>query len=273
MAGFLAASKNADAAYDKLAVAAGSGDLAAVDRGVRRRRQGLRRLPRRSIAPRPTRLSLQRDERRRRSSRRLFLCLMTPTKERPVAWGTTGLLDSPWLGWVGKRRSLGVWEGGFVVVAWLGHRHGLYGNGERLQHDGLGGEAPGARRMDRRQAKLLAHVHPAVETESEIERVEHEIARRRDRDCRARSRTRPRGARAAACAAGRRRGRRPARRERTRSAKCHTGSHSSNSSERSDTRSSMRFDERRRGCRPDGCGRRRGSPRDRTRQRRDRRGW
>ena len=29
-AGFLAASKNADAAYDKLAVAAGSGDLAAV---------------------------------------------------------------------------------------------------------------------------------------------------------------------------------------------------------------------------------------------------
>jgi predicted CxxxxCH...CXXCH cytochrome family protein len=30
MPGFLAASKNADAAYDKLAVAAGSGDLAAV---------------------------------------------------------------------------------------------------------------------------------------------------------------------------------------------------------------------------------------------------
>ena len=30
MPGFLAASKNVDAAYDKLAVAAGSGDLAAV---------------------------------------------------------------------------------------------------------------------------------------------------------------------------------------------------------------------------------------------------
>jgi cytochrome c556 len=30
MPGFMAASKNADAAYDKLAVAAGSGDLAAV---------------------------------------------------------------------------------------------------------------------------------------------------------------------------------------------------------------------------------------------------
>src|ERR1700704_1540028 len=33
--------------------------------------------------------------------------------------------------------------------------------------------------MDRRQAKLLAHVHPAVETESHIERVEHEITRAR----------------------------------------------------------------------------------------------
>ena len=33
--------------------------------------------------------------------------------------------------------------------------------------------------MDRRQPQLLAHVHPAVEAECEVERVEHEIARGR----------------------------------------------------------------------------------------------
>ncbi len=56
-------------------------------------------------------------------------------------------------------------------------RNGLYRSGERLQDDGLCREAPGARRMGRRQSKLLAHVHPAIEPESEIERVEHESVR------------------------------------------------------------------------------------------------
>src|SRR5713101_508667 len=60
---------------------------------------------------------------------------------------------------------------------WLGHRHGLVGNGERLQDNRLGGEAPGTRRVDRRQAQLLAHIHPAIESERDIERVENEIAR------------------------------------------------------------------------------------------------
>src|SRR5580693_887283 len=72
-----------------------------------------------------------------------------------------------------------MWEGWLRRGGWLGHRLGLVGNGERLQNDGLGGEAPGARRVDRRQAKLLAHVHPAIEAERDIERVEDEIARAR----------------------------------------------------------------------------------------------
>ena len=70
-----------------------------------------------------------------------------------------------------------VWEGWLRRGGWLGHRHGLTGNGERLQDDGLGSEPPGPRCVDRRQAKLLAHVHPAVESESDIERVEDKIAR------------------------------------------------------------------------------------------------
>ena len=58
----------------------------------------------------------------------------------------------------------------------LGYRHGLVGNCKGLLDDGLGGEPPGARRVDRGQPKLLAHVHPAIEAEGDIERVEDEVA-------------------------------------------------------------------------------------------------
>src|SRR6185312_14079625 len=89
--------------------------------------------------------------------------------------GTTGLLCGPWLGWVGEQTKR---VGNAPRLGGLsGHRHGLCGKGKRLENDRLCGEAPGARRMDRRETKLLAHVHPTVEPEGDIERIEDEVAR------------------------------------------------------------------------------------------------
>src|SRR5690606_18681699 len=47
---------------------------------------------------------------------------------------------------------------------------------ERLLHDRLGVETPGPRCVHGRQTLPLAHVHPAVETEGTIERIERVIA-------------------------------------------------------------------------------------------------
>ena len=85
LAGFAAAGAAADAAYDKLAVAAGSGDMARNCRCVRRRRQGLRRLPHQvsrqgELTRRPGRFSDPRP--RRRQPRRLFLCLFAEARRK-----------------------------------------------------------------------------------------------------------------------------------------------------------------------------------------------
>ena len=93
MAGFQAASKTADAAYDKLAVAAGSGDQAALDRRLRRYRQGLRRLPRQ--VPRQGELIAGARSQRKGGDLRVAAFFFARNKERPVAWGTTGLLSAP----------------------------------------------------------------------------------------------------------------------------------------------------------------------------------
>jgi hypothetical protein len=54
--------------------------------------------------------------------------------------------------------------------------------------------------MDRRQPQLLAHVHPAVEAEGDIERIEHQIREPRIEIAELGREPRPPAARAAACA-------------------------------------------------------------------------
>src|SRR6185503_12394888 len=103
---------------------------------VRRHRQGVRRLPHEvsrqdqlGFAP-PSPAANEGNERGQRTKAAatppFFVAEGQAQKERPVAWGTTGLLQ-PVTGWVGKRRSGGCGKGASSLVACQATATGLVG--------------------------------------------------------------------------------------------------------------------------------------------------